>query len=117
MSNTYKETRLRWEKEQERLHGCCSVNGTCMVHGGAQPEKKEQEPPKTVELPLFCTCRSFNHPHLLGAHDELGCDYDWRTPGGRERETSDPDNNASRAGGIRKRGNFIREMGLLKAER
>jgi hypothetical protein len=88
MSNTYKETRLRWEKEQERLHGCCSVNGTCMVHGGAQPEKKEQEPPKTVELPLFCTCRSFNHPHLLGAHDELDCDYDWRTPGGASAKSA-----------------------------
>lgn len=83
MSNTYKETRLRWEKEQEGLHGCCYVNVTCMVHGGAQPEKKkEQELPKTVELPLLCTYRSFNHPHLLGAHNELDCDYDWRTPGG-----------------------------------
>ena len=71
MSNTYKETRLRWEKEQQ-LDGCCYVNGTCMVHDGAQPEKKEQEPPKTVELPLLCTCRSFNHPHPIGRARRIG---------------------------------------------
>lgn len=105
MTNIYIEARLRWEQQQKERFGCNYENGVCPVHGDANADRKKvPEPPvpppsSAVELPLICTCRSFDHPHPVSAHGELDSEHDWRTPAERKASAARkiPPVNAERA--------------------
>ena len=51
-----------------------------------EPEPAASEPAASIELPMTCTCRSFDGPHDVARHAELDSPWDWRTETERASE-------------------------------
>jgi hypothetical protein len=48
-------------------------------------EAKARGEVKAGNVPLLCTCASWDYPHELSAHKQLRAEYDWPTPEERIR--------------------------------